>query len=113
LVEIPEQYKKSGRITAEVIPLVKSDVKPGVPFLEIADFVRREVESRGGELAFPTGIGVNEVTAHYAPQDGDESVIGEDDLVKVDFGVHIDGYITDTSVTVTFNPDYNLLLEAT
>ncbi len=113
MVEIPEQYKKSGRITAEVIPLVKSDVKPGVPFLEIADFVRREVESRGGELAFPTGIGVNEVTAHYAPQDGDESVIGEDDLVKVDFGVHIDGYITDTSVTVTFNPDYNLLLEAT
>jgi len=56
---------------------------------------------------------VNQVTAHYAPQDGDLSVIKEDDLVKVDFGVHVDGYVTDTSVSVTLNPEYNLLLEAT
>jgi methionyl aminopeptidase len=56
---------------------------------------------------------VNEVTAHYAPQDGDESVFKEEDVVKVDFGVHVDGYVTDTSVSVTFNPEYNLLLEAT
>jgi methionyl aminopeptidase len=88
-------------------------VKPGASFLEVCDLVRKEVESRGGRLAFPTGIGVNQVTAHYAPQDGDESVFKEQDLVKVDFGVHVDGYVTDTSVSVTFNPEYNLLLEAT
>lgn len=110
---IPEQYKRSGAITSQVKALVSSAVKPGVEFLEICDLVRREVESRGGRLAFPTGIGVDQVTAHYAPQDGDESVIKEDDLVKVDFGVHIDGYVTDTSVSVTFNPEFNLLLEAT
>jgi methionyl aminopeptidase len=113
LPPIPEQYKTSGRIVIEVKPLVQSAVKPGVTFLEVCDLVRREVESRGGHLAFPTGIGVNQVTAHYAPQEGDESVFGEDDLVKVDFGVHVEGYVTDTSVTVTFNPEYNLLLEAT
>ena len=94
-------------------PLVQAAVKPGVKFLEVCDLVLHEVESRGGRLAFPTGIGVNEVTAHYAPQDGDESEFKEDDLVKVDFGTHVDGYITDTSVTVTLNPEYNLLLEAT
>ena len=93
--------------------MVRSAVKPGMGFLEICDLVTREVESRGGHLAFPTGIGVNQVTAHYAPQEGDESVVGEGDVVKVDFGVHLDGYLTDTSVTVTFNPEYNLLLEAT
>jgi len=82
-------------------------------FLEVCGLVKREVESRGGRLAFPTGIGVNEVTAHYAPQEGDESVLRDDDLVKVDFGVHVDGYVTDTSVSLTFNPEYNLLLEAT
>jgi methionyl aminopeptidase len=113
LALIPEQYKRSGAITSQVKALVSSAVKPGVGFLEICDLVRREVESRGGRLAFPTGIGVDQVTAHYAPQDGDESVIKEDDLVKVDFGVHIDGYVTDTSVSVTFNPEFNLLLEAT
>jgi len=88
-------------------------VKPGVKFLEVCDLVKHEVESRGGHLAFPTGIGVNQVTAHYAPQDGDESQFKEDDLVKVDYGTHVDGYITDTSVSVTLNPEYNLLLEAT
>lgn len=110
---IPQQYKASGKITNEVKPLVQSAVRPGVKFIEVCDLVRREVESRGGRLAFPTGIGVNEVTAHYAPQDGDESAFGEEDLVKVDFGTHVEGYVTDTSVTVTLNPEYNLLLEAT
>ena len=93
--------------------MVQSAVKPGVKFLEVCDLVKHEVESRGGHLAFPTGIGVNQVTAHYAPQDGDESQFKEDDLVKVDFGTHVDGYITDTSLSVTLNPEYNLLLEAT
>jgi methionyl aminopeptidase len=110
---LPEQYRTSGKITNQVRPIVQSAVKPGASFLEVCDLVRREVESRGGLLAFPTGIGVNQVTAHYAPQDGDESVFKEQDLVKVDFGVHVDGYVTDTSVSVTFNPGYNLLLEAT
>jgi methionyl aminopeptidase len=110
---LPLQYKTSGRITNQVKPIVQSAVRPGVTFLEVCDLVKREVESRGGKLAFPTGIGVNQVTAHYAPQDGDESVFKEQDLVKVDFGVHVDGYVTDTSVSVTFNPEFNLLLEAT
>lgn len=112
-VMIPEEYRKSGKITAEVKALVRGAVRPGMGFLQICDLVKKEVKARGGELAFPTGIGVNEVTAHYAPQDGDESVIHDQDLVKVDFGVHVDGYVTDTSVTLTFNPEYNLLLEAT
>jgi len=110
---IPEQYRTSGNIVKEVKPLVEAAVKPGARFLEVCDLVRKEVEKRGGRLAFPTGIGVNQVTAHYAPQEGDESVFAEEDLVKVDFGVHIDGYITDTSVTVTLNPEFDLLLEAT
>jgi len=110
---LPEQYRASGKIVREVKPIASSAVKPGVSYLEVCDIVRKEVESRGGRLAFPTGIGVNDVTAHYAPQEGDESVFKDGDLVKVDFGVHIDGYVTDTSVSVTFNPDFNLLLEAT
>ena len=110
---ISEQYRKSGAIVKEVKPLVESAVRPGAGFLDVCDLVRREVEVRGGRLAFPTGIGVNQVTAHYAPQEGDESVFAEEDLVKVDFGVHVDGYVADTSVTVTLDPEFNLLLEAT
>lgn len=110
---IPEQYSRSGRITSEVRALVKARVRPGMGYLEACLFVEKEIEARGGSPAFPTGIGVDRVTAHYAPQDDDRSVFKESDLIKIDFGVHIDGYITDTAVSVTFNPDYRLLLEAT
>lgn len=53
------------------------------------------------------------MTAHYAPPLGDDSKFAESDVIKVDFGVQIDGYVTDTAVTVTFNPEYEALLEAT
>jgi len=81
-------------------------------YLETCQFVEREIKARGAGPAFPTGIGVGQVTAHYAPQDDDGSVFQESDLIKVDFGVHVDGYIADTAVSITFNPDYRLLLEA-
>ncbi len=88
-------------------------MKPGFRYVEICEMVEREIASRGGAPAFPTGIGANHVTAHYAPQEDDGSVFVEGDLLKVDFGVHVEGYVTDTSVTLTFNPEYELLSEAT
>jgi len=91
---------------------VKTRVRPGMGYVETCLFVEREIELRGGSPAFPTGIGVDRVTAHYAPQEDDKSVFRESDLIKIDFGVHVDGYITDTAVSVTFNPDHRLLLEA-
>jgi methionyl aminopeptidase len=110
---IPEEYFRSGKVVREVRQWVRDSVRPGMALLEISRLVEREIEARGGKPAFPCGLGLNHVTAHYAPQEDDASVFGEDDLLKVDFGVHIDGYITDTAVTMTFNPEHQLLLEAT
>lgn len=81
--------------------------------LEVAVKVEEEIVRRGGQPAFPTGIGVNQVTAHYAPQNDEAGKVQESDVVKIDYGVHIDGYVADTSVTITENPSYQLLLEAT
>jgi methionyl aminopeptidase len=110
---IPEQYYTSGRITRELRRLVRETVKPGMGYVETCDWVERAIVAKGGAPAFPTGIGVNQVTAHYAPQEGDTSQFLESDVIKVDFGVQVEGYVTDTAVTVTFNPDYELLVEAT
>lgn len=110
---IPSQYKTAGRITNEVRQEVKHRVRPGMTFLEICDFVEKAIASRGGSPAFPTGIGANQVTAHYAPQEDDVSVFGEGDVLKVDFGVHVDGYVADTAVTLTFDSEYEMLLKAT
>jgi methionyl aminopeptidase len=109
---IPEAYKKAGKITSEVREVVKARVRPGMSYLEACELVEEEIRGRGGNPAFPTGIGVNQVTAHYSPQPGDASVIKEDDLVKVDFGVHIDGYLADTAVSLSFSGNHELLLRA-
>jgi methionyl aminopeptidase len=113
LTLIPEQYEKAGRITREVRAVVKSKVKVGMSYLQACELVEKEIEIRGGKPAFPVGIGVNQVTAHYSPGEDDESLFKESDLIKVDFGVHVDGYVADTAVSMTFNPDYDLILEVT
>lgn len=109
---LPPEYKQSGRITNEVRAVAKSKVEVGMTYLEAVELVEKEISARGGMPAFPVGIGVNEVTAHYSPQEDDRSTFKETDMIKVDFGVHIDGYLTDTAVSLTYNPQYELLLEA-
>lgn len=112
-MSIPEQYARAGRITREVRDWVNGRVAPGMGFVEVCDAIEKEIVARGGRPAFPTGIGVNQVSAHYAPPVGDGSTFRESDLIKIDFGTHIDGYVTDTSTTLSFNPDYEMLMEAT
>jgi len=112
-VQIPEQYFRSGKITRELKDWIRSNVRAGSGVLEVAEKVETEISRRGGQPAFPTGIGINQVTAHYAPQEGETARIQETDVVKIDYGVHIDGYVADTSVTISENPNYQSLLEAT
>ena len=42
-------------------------------------------------LAFPTGVSLNNCAAHYTPNAGDTTILGPDDVMKVDFGTHIKG----------------------
>ena len=44
-------------------------------------------------LAFPTGCSLNHCAAHYTPNAGDPTVLGYDDVCKVDFGTHINGQL--------------------
>ncbi len=110
---IPEQYVRAGKIAREVRQWILGNVRAGSGLLDVAEKMEAEIVRRGGQPAFPTGMGVNEVTAHYAPQEDERGVIQETDVVKIDYGVHIDGYIADTSITITENPQYQSLLEAT
>ncbi|XP_078148981.1 methionine aminopeptidase 2B-like isoform X1 [Carex rostrata] len=63
-------------------------------------------------IAFPTGCSLNCVAAHWTPNTGDKTVLQYDDVMKLDFGTHVDGYIIDSAFTVAFNPTFNPLLEA-
>lgn len=62
--------------------------------------------------AFPTGCSLNHVAAHYTPNYGDDTILGANDVCKLDFGTHIDGFLIDSAFTIAFNPRYDPLLEA-
>ncbi len=109
---ILEKYKAAGKILIEVRDAALELVKPGNRLLEVAEFVESSIRDRGGEPAFPCNISRNEEAAHATPSIDDEAVFGEEDLVKLDIGVHIDGYIADSAVTVDLSGKYEELIRA-
>ncbi|CAG9764040.1 unnamed protein product [Ceutorhynchus assimilis] len=93
-------------------------LKPGMTMIEICEELENTARKLIGDdglkagLAFPTGCSRNHCAAHYTPNAGDKTVFEYDDVVKIDFGTHINGRIIDCAFTHTFNPKYDKLLEA-
>lgn len=64
-------------------------------------------------MGFPTGLCLNNVAAHWTPNPGGKDVVlDKSDVLKVDFGVHVNGRIVDSAFTVAFDPTYDNLLAA-
>ena len=111
--EVIKKLIKAGEIAKKALRYAERVTKPGVKVLDLAKSIEKYVEDIGGKLAFPVNIGVNTVAAHYTPVYMDDTIIPDNSVVKIDLGVHVDGYIADTALTVCFNPVYEGLLEAT
>lgn len=95
-----DQFRKAGKVVRQVRDECKRLVVPGASFLKIAETIETRVRELGAKPAFPVNISVNEIAAHYTPVPGDVLTVREGDLVKVDFGSHINGYPADTAFTV-------------
>jgi methionyl aminopeptidase len=100
-----DMYKKSGKIVSEVRKKAVNYVKEDMKILELVEFVESGIVELGGNIAFPCNVSVNEITAHYTSPAGDEKTIKSGDVVKIDLGAHIDGYIADTAVSVLVGED--------
>ena len=109
---ILENYRRAGVILVEVRKEATGLIKDGGSLLEVAEFVENNIREKGGEPAFPCNISRNEEAAHATPSIDDQTVFGKDDLVKLDIGVHIDGYIADSAVTVDLSGNYDGLVKA-
>ena len=97
-----EQYEKcreAGEILAQVRDEAAERVEVGVSHLEVAEWAEEQIRDLGGKPAFPVNISIDEEAAHATPEAGDESTFGEE-LVNLDIGVHVDGWLADTAVTV-------------
>ncbi|MBN2095056.1 MAG: type II methionyl aminopeptidase [Candidatus Aenigmarchaeota archaeon] len=110
--KIIDNYVKAGKIASKVREEAKSLVKPGMKLIDLAEKLEKKIRDLGGVPAWPVNISTNEIAAHYSPAKGDDSVFGEKDLVKVDIGVAVDGYIADTTVSVALDKEDAKLVEA-
>jgi methionyl aminopeptidase len=93
-----KNYKKAGEIAKQVVEYSKTIIKPGVPLLEIAEKTESKISELGGKPAFPVNLSINEIAAHYTPSHNDTTTASG--LLKVDIGVHVDGYAADTAFSV-------------
>jgi len=108
--DVIEKYRLAGKIAAEVREQVKRSVSEGMPIIDICEKTEALIKKKGGKPAFPCNVSINEITAHYTSPPGDKQTVPAGSLVKVDLGVHVDGYIADTAQTVCFNPEYEDLV---
>ena len=109
-----EAYVKAGRIAAQAREYGKSLIKVGASLLEVSEAIEKKITELGGEFAFPPQISINDIAAHYCAGVDDPTVFKQGDVVKLDIGVHVNGFVGDTALTVVLSNDekLNLLAEA-
>jgi len=91
-------FEKANQIAHEVKIFAKSFIKKGMPLLEIAEKIEDKIFELGGKPAFPTNLSINEIAAHYTPSYDDKTLA--EGLLKVDFGVQIDGWTSDNAFSL-------------
>ncbi|KAF4983579.1 hypothetical protein FZEAL_1029 [Fusarium zealandicum] len=120
-----DEYRKAAEVHRQVRHWVQDTVRPGQTLTDIANGIEDGVRALLGNpaiepgdglksgMGFPTGLCLNHETAHYTPNPGQKAVVLQhQDVMKVDFGVQINGWIVDSAFTMTFDPTYDNLLAA-
>src|SRR5271157_4110260 len=109
--EAIEKFRLSGKILRETREEMKNLVHENMPIIQVCEKAESLVREKGGKPAFPCNVSINEIAAHYTSPPGDESRIPDQAVVKVDIGAHVDGYVTDTSITVCFSSEHRKMTE--
>ncbi|MEM0475837.1 MAG: type II methionyl aminopeptidase, partial [Candidatus Norongarragalinales archaeon] len=107
-----KNYVEAARVAAGVRETALELVKPGASLLALARSIEEEIRGTGAKPAFPVNIGTNDVAAHYTPKTGDATVFSEKDVVKIDYGVQVSGFIVDCAFTVDLSGENAKLVEA-
>jgi methionyl aminopeptidase len=105
------KFRLSGKILRETREEIKNFVREDMPIIDICEKAEKTIMDKGGKPAFPCNVSINEIAAHYTSPPNDNRRIPRKSIVKVDIGVHVDGYLTDTAVTICFNPEYKSLVD--
>jgi methionyl aminopeptidase len=104
---------KSGIIAAKVLKEISEMIEPKARIIKICSTAEKKIREYGGVPAFPCNVSINHIAAHSTSPRGDKSEVTEFGLVKLDIGVHVDGYIADTALTVDIDGTLDGFIAAT
>ncbi len=110
-MENEQDYIKAGEIAAKALKYGAELIKPGASWIEVADKIEAKIHELGGEIAFPAQMSLNDVAAHFIPALG-EDVVFKDEVVCLDVGVHINGFVGDNACTVDLSGKNGELVKA-
>lgn len=106
------KYKKSGKISSEVLEYGRELINNGERVVDVLDKIEEKVgEMSNISFAFPPQISLDDTAAHNCPDIDDETVF-DDNVVKLDLGVHVDGCVTDNALTVDLSGEWTDLVKA-
>ncbi len=98
--EVLKKYRLAHDISDEVIEFAKPLIKSGARIIEVAEKIEKKILEMKAKPSWPVNFSINEFAAHVTPGINDATVLRENDLVKVDIGCQVDGYISDRAFTV-------------
>lgn len=114
--DVVTKYQEAAKITNAALLDIMSKCVVGASVIELCqggdEFMETRLSSifktkQKGKvvekgLAFPVCLSVNECVCHFSPlhSDAAQVVLAEGDMVKIDLGCHVDGYIAVAAHTV-------------
>jgi methionyl aminopeptidase len=107
---ILDNYVLAGKIASTVRENARKKNHIDRTLFDICESIENEITLLGGNPAFPVNVSLNEIAAHYTAEPQDQTKVKDTDVLKIDLGVHIEGYIADTAVTISYNSKYDHLV---
>ena len=103
-----DDWQKAGQLAWNTLNYGKKLIKVNANILEVIEKIEQEIIKKNGFPAFPAQVSINDMAAHFTPNEEKDLLFKENDLVKLDVGVHINGFIGDNALTVDLGQNKEL-----
>ena len=109
--------RKSAEVHRQTRKEIQKYIKPGMKIIDICskieNIIKKKLPNKNEGIGFPVGININNIAAHDSAIVNDERIIQKNDIIKLDYGTHINGNIIDSAFTIAFDNHYDNLINAT
>ena len=106
-----DDWRKAGKITGQTLSYGRTLIKKGASYLEVTEKIEKKIAELGGQCAFPPQMALNDVAAHFTVEPG-QDIIVDDQIISLDCGIHVNGAIGDSAITVDLSGRNAALVKA-